>query len=106
MRECAAGDRFEIGPFSVVALFASDGLGAHQVSWLVEADDTRLLHAGDTLWHGAWWDFAVHHGPIDVACLPANGAVINYPGFQPAAEVGAVMGPDEAVGAARALAAG
>ena len=44
-----------------------------------------------------WWDFAVHHGPIDVACLPANGAVINYPKFQPAAEVGAVMGPAEAV---------
>lgn len=105
-RECEPGASFQTGPFSVTSLFASDGLGSPQVSWLVEADGQRLLHAGDTLWHGAWWDFATLHGPIDVACLPANGVAVDYPLFQPAVSIPAVMGPEQAVEAARAMRAG
>jgi len=51
-----AGDAFDLGPFSVIALPASDGLGSPQVSWLIEADGKRVIHCGDTLRHGAWWD--------------------------------------------------
>lgn len=74
VRSCDVGDAFEFGPFSVTALFASDGFGLPQVSWLIEADGKRVIHGGDTLWHGAWWDVALAHGPIEIACLPANGA--------------------------------
>lgn len=103
VRSCDAGDAFELGPFSVLALFASDGFGSPQVSWLIEADGERVMHGGDTLWHGAWWDVALAHGPIDMACLPANGAEVSFPGWQPAASVPAVMTAEQAVDAARAL---
>lgn len=35
-------ERLELGPFAITALPAVDGLGDPQVSWLVEAGDTRL----------------------------------------------------------------
>jgi L-ascorbate metabolism protein UlaG (beta-lactamase superfamily) len=41
-----------VGPFTVTALPAVDGLGDQQVSFLVEAEDIKLMHFGDTLWHG------------------------------------------------------
>lgn len=104
--ECGPGDAHAIGPFAVTALPASDGLGSPQVSWVVEADGQRVVHAGDTLWHGGWWDVALAHGPIDVACLPGNGVEIAYPGWDPPAQVPAVLTPFETVAAARALAAG
>jgi L-ascorbate metabolism protein UlaG (beta-lactamase superfamily) len=100
---CEPGDVFEIGPFAITALPASDGLGSPQVSWLVKADSQTVLHAGDTLWHGGWWDVVAGHGPVDLAFLPANGAEIAFPQWQPAATVPAVMTPEQAVDAARAL---
>ncbi len=103
VRSCSAGDQVELGPFSATAIFASDGLGSPQVSWLIEADGTTVLHCGDTMWHGAWWDVVLAHGPIDIACLPANGVEVSYPGWEPAASVPAVMTPDQAIEAARAL---
>jgi L-ascorbate metabolism protein UlaG (beta-lactamase superfamily) len=102
-RTCEPGDAVQVGPFSIRALPASDGLGSSQVSWLVEADGQKLLHAGDTIWHGAWWDIAAAYGPIDVAFLPANGVEVNFPQLQPPAAVPAVMTPEQAVEAARAL---
>ncbi len=103
VRPCAPGDALEIGPFAITVLPASDGLGSPQVSWLIEAESQSILHAGDTLWHGGWWDVAVAHGPIDVAFLPANGVEVDYPQWQPAVSVPAVMTPEQAVEAARAL---
>lgn len=103
VRECRIGETVALGPLTVTATFASDGLGSPQVSWLIEADGQKVLHAGDTLWHGAWWDVALVHGPIDVACLPANGVEVSYPHLQPPVTVPAVMTPDQAVQAAHAL---
>jgi len=103
LRECIPGDRHEVGPFTVTALPASDGLGSPQVSWLVEADDCRVLHGGDTIWHAGWWEIALTHGPIDVACLPGNGVDASYPGWEPATDVPIVMTPEQTVEAARAL---
>jgi L-ascorbate metabolism protein UlaG (beta-lactamase superfamily) len=102
-RVCEIGDTVGIGPFSVTALFASDGVGSPQVSWLIEAEGRKLLHAGDTLWHGAWWDVAAVHGPVDLAFLPGNGVELNYPQWQPPVPLPAVMTPEQAVEAARAL---
>ncbi len=102
-QSAVAGDRFEVGPFTLTALFASDGLGSPQVSWLVEAGNQRVLHAGDTLWHGAWWDTPALHGAVDVAFLPANGVELAYPGWEPPAAVPGVLTPEQCVDAAAAL---
>src|SRR5207253_401113 len=40
------------GPFTLTALPASDGLGDPQVAWLVDAEGVRVLHLGDTIYHG------------------------------------------------------
>ncbi len=105
-RAMEPGDTAELGPFTVTALPAVDGTGDPQVSWLVAAGDTRILHAGDTMWHGWWWTFALRHGPPAAAFLPANGAVLDLPHRQPPADVPAALTPEQAVEAARALSAG
>ena len=105
VRICDPHDVCTIGPFTVTALPASDGFGSPQVSWLVEADGIRIVHAGDTLWHGSWWNVARSYGPIDVAFLPANGVLTAYPQWQPAVEVETVMTPAQAVEAACAMGA-
>lgn len=94
-----------LGAFEVTAVPASDGTGDPQVSWVVAAGGRRILHGGDTLWHGAWWKIAARLGPIDVAFLPINGAVISFPWTQPAADAPASMTPEQAIEATRALCA-
>src|SRR5829696_934845 len=59
-------ETIEVGPFTLTALPAVDGLGDPQVSWAVEAGDRRVLHLGDTVFHGAWWQMARRAGPFDV----------------------------------------
>ena len=43
------------------------------VARVIESGGHRILHCGDTLWHGGWWDIARAYGPFDVAFLPING---------------------------------
>ncbi|HST00872.1 MAG TPA: MBL fold metallo-hydrolase, partial [Usitatibacter sp.] len=59
--------------FVAISVPAVDGLGYPQVSWVVSAGGKRVFHAGDTLWHGRWWDIARAYGPFDLALLPING---------------------------------
>lgn len=73
----------EVGPFSFTALPAADGFGDPQVSWCIAADGCRILHAGDTLFHGWWWLSALRQGPFDVAFLPVGGAIVDLPPRQP-----------------------
>lgn len=101
----AAWDSLTIGPFSCTALPAVDGLGDPQVAWLVEAGGTRVLHLGDTMFHGAWWRLARSAGPFDVVFVPINGAVVDYPHQQPASPLPAVMEPEQAALAAELLGA-
>jgi L-ascorbate metabolism protein UlaG (beta-lactamase superfamily) len=61
------------GEFAAFAVPAVDGLAAPQVSWVLNCGGKRLIHCGDTLWHGYWWDIARAYGPFDVALLPING---------------------------------
>ena len=91
------------GPFTITAVPASDGFGDPQVSWVVEADGTRILHAGDTLFHGWWWLIGMRCGPIDVAFLPVNGAVADLPHRQPPSPLPACMDPQQAAVAASLL---
>ena len=79
---------------------AVDGFGHPQLSWVVEADGTRIIHAGDTLFHGGWWLIAMRCGPIDVAFLPVNGAVADLPDRQPPSPLMACMDPRQAATAA------
>lgn len=98
-------ERREAGPFSLTALPAVDGLGDPQVAWLIEAGGRRVLHLGDTLFHGYWWRIARRHGPPDAVLAPINGAVISFPHLQPASPLAATMEPEQAVLAARLLGA-
>lgn len=90
------------GDFVATAVPAVDGYGDPQVSWVISGGGKRILHAGDTLWHGAWWQIA-KLGPFDAVFLPINGA--RFAWRQPAAEVSSVMNPDQAVATAKVLGA-
>jgi L-ascorbate metabolism protein UlaG (beta-lactamase superfamily) len=96
----------EIGPFRISAVPAADGTGDPQVSWVVSAAGTTLIHCGDTLFHGWWWRAAMRFGPIDIAFLPVNGPVVEFPHRQPSSGLPAAMTPRDAAAAARALGAG
>lgn len=103
VRTVSEWEQNELGPFTVTAVPAIDGLGDPQVNWVVEAEGARLFHGGDTMFHGYWWLVAGRLGPIDVAALPINGAVIDVPHLQPVSTLAACMGPREAVQAAISL---
>jgi L-ascorbate metabolism protein UlaG (beta-lactamase superfamily) len=89
-------ERTEVGPFTITALPAVDGLGDPQVSWLVEADGLRVLHLGDTIFHSYWWRVARRHGPFDAVLAPINGAVVDFPHLQPPSPLAAAMEPEQA----------
>lgn len=95
----------EVGPFTVTALPAADGFGDPQMSWALAADGCRILHGGDTLFHGWWWLAAMRHGPFDVAFLPAGGAIADLAARQPASPLSAGMDPSQAAIAAKLLGA-
>jgi L-ascorbate metabolism protein UlaG (beta-lactamase superfamily) len=92
------GDSFVVTPVPAV-----DGYGDPQASWVISGGGRRILHAGDSLWHGAWWQIGRQLGPFDAVFLPINGA--RFAWRQPAAEVSSVMAPEQAVAAARILGA-
>jgi L-ascorbate metabolism protein UlaG (beta-lactamase superfamily) len=102
-RAVAAWETVTAGPFTCTALPAVDGLGDPQVAWLVETGGQRVLHLGDTVFHGAWWQMARRAGPFDVVFAPINGAVVNFPHQQPASPLPATMDPEQAALAGRLL---
>ncbi|MGO9908650.1 MAG: MBL fold metallo-hydrolase [Solirubrobacteraceae bacterium] len=91
------------GPFTLTALPAVDGTGDPQVSWLIEADGKRVLHLGDTMWHGWWWRLADRYGPPDVVLAPINGARLTFPHRRPASPLPGAMEPEQAALAAHLL---
>jgi L-ascorbate metabolism protein UlaG (beta-lactamase superfamily) len=98
-------ERVEVGPFALTALPAVDGLGDPQVSWLVEADGQRVLHLGDTVFHGYWWRMVSRHGPFDVVFVPINGPAVDFPHMQPPSPLAAAMEPEQAALAGELLGA-
>jgi len=92
-----------IGPFTVTPLPAVDGFGDPQVSWAIAGGGVRILHAGDTLFHGWWWLSRMRRGPFDAVFLPVNGAVVDLPHRQPPSPLAADMDPEQAATAAAIL---
>lgn len=91
------------GPFQLTALPAVDGTGDPQVSWLIEAGGKRLLHLGDTMFHGWWWRISERFGPPHAVLAPINGARVRFPHRRPASPVPAAMDPEQAALAAELL---
>ena len=91
------------GAFTVTAVPAVDGFGDPQVSWVVEADGRRILHCGDTVFHGHWWRIRMRCGPFDAAFLPVNGATCRFPHRTPASPFVADLDPKQAAAAAAIL---
>jgi L-ascorbate metabolism protein UlaG (beta-lactamase superfamily) len=91
------------GAFTLTALPAVDGIGDPQVSWLIETDGKRVLHLGDTMWHGWWWRITERYGPPDVVLAPINGARLTFPHRQPASWLPGAMEPEQAALAAALL---
>ena len=91
------------GAFTLTALPAVDGTGDPQVSWLLEADGKRVLHLGDTMWHGWWWRIGERYGPPDVVLAPINGPRLTFPHRQPASPLPGAMDPEQAALAAELL---
>jgi len=92
-----------LGDFTATAVPAADGYGDPQVSWVVTGGGRRIIHCGDTLWHGSWWRIGRQLGPFDAAFLPINGARFEW--RKPLSDVPAVMTPEQAVAAAVVLGA-
>jgi L-ascorbate metabolism protein UlaG (beta-lactamase superfamily) len=61
------------GDLVAISVPAVDGFGHPQVSWVIEGGGKRVIHCGDTLWHGNWSGVARTYGPFDIAFLPING---------------------------------
>lgn len=91
------------GPFRLTALPAVDGIGDPQVSWLIEAGGKRVLHLGDTMFHGWWWRIAERFGAPDAVLAPINGARLTFPHRRPASPLAGAMEPEQAALAAELL---
>jgi L-ascorbate metabolism protein UlaG (beta-lactamase superfamily) len=94
-----------IGPLTVTPVASLDwrGTDSDQVAWVVEGAGARIIHCGDTMWHGNWWQIARDHGPFDVAFLPVNGVIAKFEGYE--VDVPVTLTPEQAVEAAAALGA-
>jgi L-ascorbate metabolism protein UlaG (beta-lactamase superfamily) len=103
MRAGALYEPLILGDFTAAAVPAVDGYGDPQVSWVVTAGGRRIIHCGDTLWHGSWWHIGRQYGPFDAAFLPINGAKFSW--RKPVSDVPAVMTAEQAVAAAKVLGA-
>lgn len=86
------------------AVPAMDGFGDEQVSWVLECGGKRLIHCGDTIWHGKWWDIGAAFDGFDVACLPINGAQQNFGRYSLVDQPGTLT-PEQAVAVARVIGA-
>jgi L-ascorbate metabolism protein UlaG (beta-lactamase superfamily) len=104
-RRVAPWETVTVGPFTLTALPAADGIGDPQVAWLAEAGGVRVLHLGDTINHGAWWRMALRHGPFDVVLVPVNGAALSFPHRRPASPLPGALDPATAAIAAEILGA-
>jgi L-ascorbate metabolism protein UlaG (beta-lactamase superfamily) len=104
-RASATWTSVSAGPFTLTALPAVDGTGDPQVSWLVGAGSKRVLHLGDTMFHGWWWRFAERFGAPDAVLAPVNGARLTFPHRRPASPLPGAMDPEQAALAADILGA-
>ncbi|WP_250124887.1 MBL fold metallo-hydrolase [Chroococcidiopsis sp. CCMEE 29] len=93
-------EEHQVGPFQIFSAPAVDGFGDPQYSWIVECGGRRIIHAGDTLFHGFWWRIAHRFRHFNVAFLPINAPVCDLPHLQPPSPLEATLTPEEAAIAA------
>ncbi len=86
-----------VGDLTATPVPAVDGFNEYQVSWVITNGVKRVIHCGDTLWHGAFWQIGQQQGPIDVAFVPINGAKLLDK--KPFSDVAGTMTPEQAVAA-------
>lgn len=91
-----------IGNFTITAVFAMDGVGDKQVSWVIEAEGQRILHGGDTMWHNQFWQLGKTWQHFNAVFLPVNGAVVNIPRVVPS-PVPITLTPIQAITVTRLL---
>lgn len=96
------GQSHVIGNFTVTPVFAMDGIGDKQVSWVIEDAEHRILHGGDTIWHNQFWNIGRKYEHFDAVFLPINGAVVNIPGLT-YSPVPITLTPFQAVAAAKLM---
>jgi L-ascorbate metabolism protein UlaG (beta-lactamase superfamily) len=94
------GDSLSFEGMEIHAVFAVDGLGDDQVSWVIQTETKTLLHGGDTLWHGNWGKLKKQFGAFDVLFLPINGAIVKEAGMI-TSNLPICMNPEQALEAAR-----
>ncbi len=97
-----AGETEVVGSLEVTATHSVDGYASPQAAWVVQGGGKKLIHCGDTLWHGYWWMIQHQFGAFDLACLPINGAVLTFSRLVSVDEP-ACMTPEQAVSAALVL---
>jgi L-ascorbate metabolism protein UlaG (beta-lactamase superfamily) len=85
-----------IPPFTISALPAVDGIGDPQISWVVEAEGRRVVHLGDTMFHGYWWRAVRRFGPFDAVFTPINGPALCFPHCQPPSPLAGALEPEQA----------
>lgn len=90
------------GDLVAIPVPAVDGFGHPQVSWVIQGGAKKIIHCGDTLWHGYWRDIAISYGPFDMVFMPINGARLNQGRVR---DVGmpAVLTPQQAIIASKLL---
>jgi L-ascorbate metabolism protein UlaG (beta-lactamase superfamily) len=64
---------YEANDISICAVPSEDGWGDKQVAWVISVGNKKIIHCGDTIWHGQWRKIGRMYGPFDVAFLPING---------------------------------
>ncbi|MFI9155587.1 MBL fold metallo-hydrolase [Streptomyces sp. NPDC053367] len=104
-RAMALWETTTIGPFTIAAVPAVDAVGDPQVHWAVEAGGKRVIHLGDSMFHGYWWRAAHRYGPFDAVLTPINGPAVCFPHCQPPSPLPASLDARHAALAARLLGA-
>ena len=94
-----------VSSFTIYSAPSVDGFGDVQLSWMIECGGKRIFHAGDTIFHSYWWRIKNRFGSPDVAFLPINAAIVEFPFLQPASPLAAVLSPEGAAVAAHILGA-
>jgi L-ascorbate metabolism protein UlaG (beta-lactamase superfamily) len=75
------GEPFVKDGVTFTAVPAVDGFGDPQASWVIEGGGKKIIHCGDSLWHGYWCRIGRKYGPFDATFLCINGVIMTYPGL-------------------------
>lgn len=98
------GDVIELNDVKIVGSYSVDGLGDSQLSWIIKDDKDTVIHCGDTLWHGYWWEISKKYGPFSAALMPVNGAIV-HDSDMISSNQPICLNPEQAVSAAKILGA-